>query len=244
MASPKANIDEIIRTGGQYATTNRYRHPSSSPFIISSDRGTARVFDIEKMKEMLDTALDFLEGCGKKKQQILFVSTRQESVDIVKNTAEAVSMPYMVNRWIGGTLSNFKNIRSRVGRLEKLKKDRDEGNWAKHTKKERVLLNRELAKLETKFSGVVKMETMPDAVFILDTRKERKTLKEAIGAGIPVVGFSNADADITKITYPIVGNIYSREAVEYILGLVQSAYETGVKNAPTGNGGDDSEESK
>ena len=230
MSAQKVSIDDIVRVGGQYAVTGRYRHPSFASFVTASGH-TRGVFDTEKVKETLSAALEFIEGCGKKKQTILFISTRQETVDLIKNTAESMTMPYMLNRWIGGTLSNFKNIRTRVARLGGLIKDRDEGNWAKHTKKERVLLNRELAKLAMKFSGIVPLENLPDAVFILDTRKEKNAVEEAIRMHIPVVGFSNADADIAKIDHPIMANIYSREAVAYILGLVEDAYIAGTKKA-------------
>ena len=229
MAVNKEKIEAILKVGGQYAVTNRYRHPSLISFI-SRGRGFKKVFDLEKTAELMEKTLSFVEECGKKGHVILFVSTRQETVDLMKQAAENLSLPHMLNRWIGGTLSNFKNIRSRVEKMEKMQQEKDEGIWTKYTKKETVLLNRELAKLENRFTGVKSLTDMPHAVFVLDTRKERIAVKEANAVGVSVIGFSNADADLNLIQHPIIANIQSRDAVAYILSLVEEAYKRGVKN--------------
>lgn len=218
----------MTKVGGQYALTNRYRHPSVSSFVTSG-RGGRGVFDLEKITEVLQSALSFIEQLGRKKQIILFVSSRRETVDLVERIAADLSMPYMLNRWIGGTLSNFKNIKGRVDRMERLRKDSEEGKWSKYTKKERVLLNRELAKLENWFSGIGTMDVLPGAVFVLDVKKEAIAVSEANSVGISVIGFSNADADLTVAGYPIIANIHSHETVAYVLSLVKEAYEAGVK---------------
>ena len=220
--------ERIEQAGGRYVATSRYRHPSVSPFVLPGGKGFG-LFDSEKMVETLLSSLSFIEQLGKKKDVILFVSSRRESVDLMEQIAKDLSLPYMLNRWIGGTLSNFRNIRGRVERMERLRKDRDDEKWLKYTKKERVLLNRELAKLENRFSGIDVMDVPPAAVFVLDTKKDAITVEEANRAGIPVIGFSNADADMSVITHPIVANIRSRDTVSYILSLVKEAYEAGAR---------------
>ena len=229
MERNKDIAQEIVRVGGHYAVTNRYRNPSLTS-LIEGKKGNRAVFDVEKIIALLEKTLSFIEECGKKGYVILFVSTRQETVDLVKKTAENLSLPYMLNRWIGGTLSNFINIKGRVSKMDTMQKEKEEGGWTKYTKKEKVLLNRELAKLENRFTGIASLSELPQAIFVLDTWKEKIAVKEANSAGVPIIGFSTANADIHCIQHPIIANIHSREAVAYILGLVEEAYKKGVSN--------------
>ncbi|MCY4576895.1 MAG: 30S ribosomal protein S2 [Candidatus Kaiserbacteria bacterium] len=229
MANNKDIAQEIERVGGHYAVTNRYRHPSLGS-MIEGKKGNQAVFSLEKVTDLLEKTLAFVEECGKKGHIILFVATRQETVDLVKQTAENLSLPYMLNRWIGGTLSNFTNIKGRINKMSTMQKEKEEGAWTKYTKKEKVLLNRELAKLENRFTGIAALTELPKAIFILDTRKESIAVKEANGAKVPVIGFSTANADIHRIQHPIIANIHSRQAVTYILSLVEEAYKKGASN--------------
>ncbi len=224
MPSNQDIAEKIREVGGQYAVTGRYRHPSLSSVTVGRN-----MFDVEKITDMLQSTLSYIEQCGNKGQIILFVSTRKETIDLVEKTAQALSMPYMLNRWIGGALSNFKNIRGRVEYMERLRREKKEGKWTRFTKKEKVLMNRELTKLESKFLGIISLEEMPSAVFVLDTRKEHNAVTEANRLGVSVIGFSNADADRNLIQHPIIANIQSRDAVQYILSLIEEAYLTGVR---------------
>ena len=232
MAKNSDKIEALKKVGGQYAVTNRYRHPSLMSYILGS-KGKKKVFDLEKTTELLEKTLDFTEECGKKGYTILFISTRQETIDLIRKTAEDLSLPHMLNRWIGGTLSNFKNIRGRIEKMETMQQEKEEGKWTRYTKKEKVLFNRELTKLESKFTGIKALTELPQAIFVLDTRKEQIAVKEANASSIPVIGFSNADANIHPIAHPIIANIQSRETVTYVLGLVEEAYRKGMKNRET-----------
>ena len=138
--------ENLNNLGGNYATTNKFRHPTQKDFIKISPKGRD-FLDIEKISAKIEGTLKFVEECGEKGQIILFVSSRHETLDLVKKTAESLSLPFMTVRWIGGTLSNFRNIRSRVEKMIKLNKDKDTGGWSTFTKKEIVLLNRKLEKL-------------------------------------------------------------------------------------------------
>ena len=232
MANAKDIANAMTKVGGHYAMTSRYRHPSLVSFI-AEHKGSRGVFDLEKTVNMLEKTLSFIEACGKKGDNILFVSTRQETVDLVRQTAENLSLPHMLNRWIGGTLSNFKNIKSRAEKMQKMQQEKEEGGWTKYTKKEKVLLNRELTKLENRFTGIATLTELPNAIFVLDTRKEKIAVKEANDTNVPVIGFSNADANVHLIQHPIIANIHSRDTVTYILNLVEDAYKEGLKNKET-----------
>ena len=220
-------IQEMEKAGGQYALTSRYRHPSAQS-VVRKKSGGRVVFDLEKVAGLLSSALAFVEEVGRKKGTILFVSTRQETVSLAQKTAESLSLPYMLNRWIGGTISNFKNVRSRVERMENLAKELEDGaQTSLHTKKERVLLTRELSKLRSKFSGIASMVELPAAVLIFDARREKIAVDEALRSNIPVIGVSNADADIRLVHYPVPVNICSRSVVAYLLTLIEKAYRKG-----------------
>ena len=227
------NMQTIVKTleelGGSFATTNKFRHPTQIPFIKPQTNGRD-ILDTDKIAKEIEKTLSFVEECGSKGLVILFVSSRHESLDLIKKTAETLSLPHMTERWIGGTLSNFRNIRSRVEKMIQMKKDEESDAWNKYTKKERVLLNRELGKLETRFLGIENMTHVPAIMFVVDVKREKNAVEEANALNIPVIGFSNADADLNKIQYPITANIASRKTVEYVLSLVEEAYNKGVKS--------------
>ncbi len=143
-------------------------------------------------------------------------------------------MPYVAGRWLGGTLTNFPEIKKRIKRMLELTSDRDAGTLAKkYTKKERLLIDREIARLEENFSGIAGMEKIPDALLILDTRREFIAVAEAATLGIPVIGIMNSDCDLSLIQYPIVGNDATRESVTFFLDKVVEAYREGTKGLVT-----------
>ena len=222
-------VQELESRGAKYSLDTKYRHPSVIPIINSSVSGKL-FFDLEKTADTLISTLNFMEGCGRDGKVILFVSTRRESIDILEKTVKALSMPYMFYRWVGGTLSNFSNIRSRVNRMETLREERDTNVWSKFTKKERILLDRDLRRLESLFIGINELTRLPDAVFIIDTHKNKIALTEALNENIPVISLSNADADTTIPSYQITTNINSRDNLIYIMDLLQEAYLKGVKS--------------
>jgi len=136
-------------------------------------------------------------------------------------------MPYVDGRWIGGTISNFVQIRKRIDRYEKLISDREKGELAKYTKRERMLIDKEIASLEKMFLGIVSMKKIPDAFFVIDPRKEKIAVKEALDAGIPVIALCGSDCDISDITYPIIGNDTSKMSIQYFVDEISKAYQTG-----------------
>lgn len=221
---------DLSKLGGQYATTTRFRHPTQKSFVIAK-KGIRDIFDLAQTTVILSKTLDFIKESGKKGNVILFVSSHQETLDIIENLAKDLSLPFMTGRWIGGTLSNFKNIHSRVERMIKLQKEKEDGSLTKFTKKERVLLDRELLKLQNHFGGIESLDRVPSSIFIVDTKREEIATKEANLSGVPVIGFSSADADLHLVQHPIIANIYSRQAVEYIASLVSNAYKSGVLNS-------------
>ena len=141
-------------------------------------------------------------------------------------------MPYVAGRWLGGTLTNFPEIKKRIKRMLELLADREAGTLAKkYTKKERVLIDREIARLEENFSGLVSLEKLPDALLVVDTRHEETAIFEARALAIPALGIMNSDCDLSLVSYPVVGNDASRETVKFFLDKIVEAYKEGTKGA-------------
>ncbi len=215
---------ELQHVGAHYALSRRHRHPSTIPFISVDQRTTRSVFDLTILAKQLDGLLTFMQECGKKKSTILFATSRHESLKLVEETATALGMPFVTGRWVGGLLSNFDVIKKRVERLKKLRGEKEINAWQKYTKKEGVLLQRELGKLETRFSGILQLEKLPDVLFVVNTQREKIAVAEARKVGIPIVGLVNACVDISTIDYPVVTNINSLKNIQYILDKVQQRY--------------------
>ncbi|HEY4516632.1 MAG TPA: 30S ribosomal protein S2 [Candidatus Paceibacterota bacterium] len=222
------DIETLFDAGTHFGYSRTRRHPSASPFLFGTKDQTD-IFDLEVTSKRLDVAGAFIASLAQKGAQILFVSGKNESQQIVKAAAERAGMPYSTNRWIGGTLTNFKNIRKRIDRLEKLIAERESGALEKYTKKERLLLDREIEELLTRFGGLVSMRELPAALFIVDTRHEDTSVREANQLGIPVVGLSSSDCDFAFIQHPIPGNDTSVKSVRIVVDAIAEAYLQGKK---------------
>jgi small subunit ribosomal protein S2 len=138
-------------------------------------------------------------------------------------------MPFVDGRWIGGTLTNFVQIRKRVEKMEKLTMEREKGELAKYTKKERLLIDREIANLERFFSGVVSMKDLPAALFVIDPKKEKIAVKEAQDMGIPVISLLGSDCNMKEVTHPMVGNDASETSVKFFVTEITNSYAEGKK---------------
>ncbi|MDO8521671.1 MAG: 30S ribosomal protein S2 [bacterium] len=228
MDTKTADIQELYEAGVHFGYSRTRRHPTASPFIfITKDRSD--IFDLEETNKRLATVREFVSTLSQSGKQLLFLGGKHEAIEIVKEAALRVSSPYVASRWIGGTLTNFKNIRKRIDRLETLMKERDEGTLAKYTKKERLLIDREITELLARFGGLVKMAELPAALFVVDTRREHTAVQEANQLGIPVIGLSSSDCDFSLVQYPIPANDTSVRSIRYIVDFIASAYSAGKK---------------
>ncbi len=174
---------------------------------------------------MLGDALAFVKTLGEAKKTILFVSGKPESKKLIEQVAHGLNMPYVENRWIGGTLTNFPQIKKRIDVLIDLKMKKEKGELAKYTKKEQSDFARQIEKMEKNFGGLVGMTKKPDAVFIVDTKKEHIAKTEANMTKIPVIALMNTDCDFSNIDYPIVGNDASRTSVDFFVKKIAEAYK-------------------
>ena len=215
-------VKDLFEAGAHYSYTKSRRHPSVLQYIFGQ-KGKNDIFDLEQTAEMLSKAKEAIEALTKADGQVLFLGGKNEARDIMVAAAERKAQPYSCARYIGGTLTNFKEIRKRVDKLEKLIADKESGALDKFTKLERLMIDRDIADLEQKFGGLLSMKKLPAAVFVIDSEFESKGVAEANQLGIPVIAVANNDCNIAKVEYPIPANDTSRKSIQYFVDEIASA---------------------
>ena len=216
----------MFKAGAHFGYSKTKRHPSIKKFIFGV-KNRVEIFDLEKTIISLNEAKEFVKVLSAGGKQILFVSSKSESREAVEMGASTIGMPFVAGRWIGGTLTNAGEIKKRVERYQKLENDKEKGLLSKYTKKERLLIDREIDKLRRKFSGLVNMEGMPSALFVIDPKKEEIAVSEAIAKNIPIIAVANSDCNIQYIKYPIVANDSSKASIQFFVDEIVSAYNEG-----------------
>ena len=212
--------EDMVKSGMHFGRKKTIFHPNMKPYVYTL-KDNIYILDLIKTTDSLLKAIDFLKQAIAEGKMILFVGLTKQSAVATRATAEALNMPYVVNRWLGGTLTNFKTITGRVRYLEDLEKKQAEGDLDKFTKKEKVLKEREIAALRLKFDGIRKLTRVPDVIFITSLKEGQLPVHEAKIAGVKVVGIVNTDSDPKQIDYPITANDNSKRSVELILEAIK-----------------------
>ncbi len=224
-------VEEMFKAGAHYGYSKTRRHPSVSKYIYAT-KNKGDIIDLEKTSALLDEATTFIETLGREGKTILFVGTKPEARNAVKSAADSLSMPYVVERWIGGTISNFIEIKKRITELENYQKDSLMGELDKYTKKERVVLAKKMEKLSRYYSGLIGLKKIPDALFIIDAKNEHIAATEAKTSHVPVISLVNSDSDIRGIDYPIVANDGVIPSIKFFASAVAAAYKKGTLSTP------------
>lgn len=219
-------ITEMFTAGAHFGYSRSRRHPSAKPFIFGTKNGI-EIMDLEKTSVELENAKAFIKTLAKGGKQILFVGTKSESKKVVEDGASSIDMPFVVERWVGGVLTNFPEIKKRVALLEDLRSKKEKGELAMYTKKERSLIDKDIERLERNFAGIVSMKDIPAAMFVVDPRKESIAIKEAQYLGIPVVALASSDCNIKEIDFPIPGNDSSVSSVSFFVSQIVAAFKEG-----------------
>src|SRR3989339_412203 len=217
-------IDEMFKVGAHFGYSKTRRHPSVAPYIFGV-KNRVEIIDLEKTDDLLDKALNFVATLAKEGKQVLFVGGKNEARGSLKIAAESVGMPFVDGRWIGGTLTNFSEVKKRLAKLEDLTKQKEKGELSKYTKKERLMIDREIAKLNRFFSGILSLKDLPKALVVVDSKKEIIAVTEAQRMNIPVIALSGTDCDVTGITYPIVANDSSVSSITFFVNEIAKAYQ-------------------
>lgn len=225
-----SDIKTLFEAGAHFGYARARRHPTAQPFLFGTKDRTD-IFDLELTEKRLEAAREFVSALVGTGRQILFVGGKNEAISTVESLAQQVGMPYVAGRWIGGTLTNFKNIRKRIERLQKLMQERESGELEKYTKRERLMIDREIDELIGRFGGLVSMNDLPGAMFVVDSRHEDTAVREANQLGIPVVGLASSDCDFSRVQYPIPANDTSVRSIRLFAEEIASAISEG-KRAP------------
>jgi len=216
-------IDEMFKAGAHFGYSKTRRHPSVSQYIFGV-KNKVEIINLERTDELLEKALTFIATLAKEGKQVLFVGGKNEARGALKIAAESVGMPFVDGRWIGGTLTNFPEIKKRLAKLEDLTKQKERGELSKYTKKERLMIDREIANLERFFSGISSLKDLPKAMVVIDSKKEEIAVTEAQKMNIPVIALSGTDCDISCINYPIVANDSAISSITFFANEMAKAY--------------------
>jgi small subunit ribosomal protein S2 len=221
-------IQRLFNAGAHFGFKKARRHPTVVPYLFTTKEGVD-IFDLEKTAASVESVKELLKQAGLMGKTVLFVGTKDESSKIVKRMAESVSAPYVVNRWIGGMLTNFSEIKKRINRLEALTNESISGELErKYTKKERVMIGREMDKLVFNFGGIKDMQKSPDYMLVVDPRHDHIAVTEATVRNVPVIAIMSSDCDAAKIAYPVFVHDSLQTSVTLVLEELTTAFKEGV----------------
>jgi len=220
------SLKELLEAGVHFGHQARRWNPKMKQFIYT-ERDGVHVIDLTQTSARLDTAQDYVEDLVSRGGEIIFLGTKRQAQEIVKAEAERVGAMYLTERWIGGLFTNFEAILKNIKRLNELRRQRDAKELSQFTKKEQLMIDREIAKMERQFGGVDRIEKLPEAIFIIDAKKEDNAVKEARRTGVKIVAIADTNCDPTLIDYPIPGNDDAIKAIMLLTKAVADAYAEG-----------------
>jgi len=220
--------EEMTRAGLCFGHRVSRIHPKMKPYL-QGVKNTIHIIDLEKTTEKFTEALKFIQEISSKGEIILLVGTKIQIKDLIEKTDKECGLPYVNQRWLGGTFTNFGIIKKRIEYFKGLEEKKEKGELEKYTKKERMKIDQELENLKMKFEGIKNLSRLPDAVFVCDMKKDELVIKEAKRKGIKVIGICDTNVDPTLADYPIPANDDAISSVKYILGKVK---EVVVKTKP------------
>ncbi len=227
------SLQELLRVGAHFGHQASKWHPRMKPFLFAK-RDSIHIIDLRKTAEGLERALAFVAKQAAAGKNLLFVGTKRQARESVKKAALDAGMPFMTERWIGGLLTNFPTMHGRIQRLRELRSMFETRDVEKYTKKERLVLQDEMIRLERSFGGVSKLDKLPDALFIIDLKADRLAMHEAKRMGIPVVALADSNVDPTVADYPIPSNDDAVKVIEYMSEKVSATVKENFK-APAGS---------
>lgn len=219
---------DMLKSGVHFGHQAKSWHPKMKPFIFTT-RGGVHIIDLEKTAQQLEAAGNYVSDVVARGGTILFVTTKRQATPIVREAAQSVGMPAVTERWIGGTLTNFENIIGLARRLQTLRRQREAGELAKYTKREQLKKDEEIANLEKSVGGIENLEKLPDAMFIIDIKKEKTAVREARKRKIPIIALVDTNANPDFVQYAIPANDDATKSISLITTAIAQAVERGKK---------------
>ncbi len=220
-------IEEMFKAGAQYGYQKSRRHPSTSPYIFGTKSGID-IINIEKSYDLLNKALEVVTSLASSGKTVLFVGTKPEAKQEITEVALLLGMPYVSERWVGGALTNFPEIKKRISKLLDLRDQKEKGGLDKYTKKERLMISKEMEDMTKNFQGLTSITKTPDAMIVIDPKKEHIAVTEAKKMNIPVIALLNTDCNLKQVNHPVVANDASVSSIGLFLKYIKEAYTKGI----------------
>ncbi len=221
-------IQELLKAGAHFGHQSANWNPKMEKFVFTKKEGVY-IIDLQKTRDRLIKALEFASKISKEEGKIIFVCTKRQGKDLVKKAAKSCKMPYVTERWLGGTLTNFKTIHRQIEKLRDLEEKREAGQLEKYTKYERQLLKEEIEKLNHKIGGIKNLDKMPEALFVFDTVNSQSTIKEARAKKIPIIALVDSNANPEDADYPIPSNDDAIKIIELMANTFANAIKENSK---------------
>ncbi|OGV89990.1 30S ribosomal protein S2 [Microgenomates group bacterium RBG_19FT_COMBO_39_10] len=222
----KLSLKDLLEAGAHFGHQARRWNPKMEDYLFEVRDGI-HVFDLVKTKEGLEKAADFVRELTAQGGQIIFVGTKRQAQAIIKEEAKKAGMPFVDRRWLGGTVTNWQEIKKRIDHLIEMREQKEKGEYKKYTKKEQLLLDREMEKLEKKMGGLVSLEDLPAAIFMVDTKTEEIAIREAKMKDIPVVAIVDSNSNPDLVDYLIPANDDAVGAIKLIVSIISEAARSG-----------------
>ena len=230
------SIDDLFRAGVHLGHSSRRWHPATAPYIFKKVGGF-HIIDLEKVRDKLAEACKFLYEIACEGEPILFVGLKKQSEVLIEEEAKRVGVMFITGRWIGGIFTNFSEVAKNISKLKKLEKGLAGGEFAHYTKKERLGIEREIARLERMFGGVRELEGLPQVLFLASARRAQTAVREARRVGVPVVAVIDSNTDPRVVDYPIPGNDDSLKSLSILVRTVADAVGAGYRKGKKGGKG-------
>ncbi len=225
---PKAaSIQELLQSGAHFGHLTRRWNPKMKEFIFMQRNGI-HIIDLKKTQNYLQEAIDEIQKLSRAGKTILFVGTKKQSTEIIRNEAVRAGMPYVTHRWLGGMLTNFATVRKSISRMEEIERMKTDGTFDELTKKERLMLSREQDKLENTLGGIANMNRIPGAIFVVDIQKEHLAVSEAIKLHIPIIAMVDTNSDPDVPDYIVPCNDDSARTIQLVTSQVADAIIEGA----------------
>lgn len=221
---------ELLKAGVHFGHQRSRWHPRMKPYIFTVRNGVC-IIDLEQTAGKLQAALTYARDVTAKGGTVLFVGTKRQAKDIILEAAKRVGMPSVTERWVGGTFTNFATVSKIINKLTELKSDRDSGRLEKYTKKERLVIQREIERLEKIIGGIESLHKLPEAVFIIDLKNERTAVREAQKMRVPIIALADTNTDPQGIDYPIPANDDATKSIRLLVDCLAEAIAEGKQEA-------------
>jgi small subunit ribosomal protein S2 len=224
---PRTDFKELLDAGVHFGHLKRKWNPAMAPYIFM-ERNGIHIIDLEKTVVKIDEAASAMKHIAKSGKKVLFVATKKQAKEIVAEKVKAVNMPYVTERWPGGMLTNFPTIRKAVKKMSSIDKMATDGTFLNLSKRERLQVTRQRAKLEKTLGSIIDLTRLPSALFIVDVTKEHIAVREAKRLGIPVFAMVDTNSDPSDIEFPIPANDDASKSISLIVGILCQAIEEGL----------------